>query len=175
MCSFHWYKQLKGAQLPFELRCQEKPEEEKQERTTEIAVTLSHVIDIYIKESYISIHPSIHHQPLIPVTSWRQRLKQGAPNLPFSGNINQLWLGVPEAFPRQRRDIRDIFCPVWPSSQRGTENLPLIYHQYNLLNFHCKNQILDTKCSEGLHLWLGFGSCTKKQWLLAASYQVSCV
>ncbi len=68
-----------------------------------------------------SIHPSVHHPSIYPsihpsihpsiinclCRGWVAEAvaPAGAPNLPLPGHISQLWLGDPEVFPGQWRDI----------------------------------------------------------------------
>ena len=51
------------------------------------------------------------------VGSRGQQLKQGAPDFPFPGHIDQLWRGDPEAFPGQ---CWDIISPPSPGSSPGS-------------------------------------------------------
>ncbi len=52
-----------------------------------------------------SIHPSIYHQPLIWGWVSEAAVSAGAPDFPFLGHINQLWMEDPKVFPGQCRDI----------------------------------------------------------------------
>ncbi|XP_062311935.1 uncharacterized protein LOC134016604 [Osmerus eperlanus] len=63
-----------------------------------------------IQSAYLpSIHPSSSACP--GVGSRGQQPKQGGPDFPLPGHFHQLFLGDPEAFPGQPRDIVPPACP----------------------------------------------------------------
>ncbi len=64
---------------------------------------------------FSTIHPSIINH-LSVVGSQRQQFQQDAPDFPLPGHISQLWLGNPEVFPGQ---CRDIISPPGPGAALG--------------------------------------------------------
>ncbi|KAK0151912.1 hypothetical protein N1851_006716 [Merluccius polli] len=86
---------------------------------TQIGLILARFTDSYGKRSghsaallgkFLFIHPSIFFR-LSGVGSRGQQPKQGSPDFPFPSYYGQLFLGDPEAFPGQPRDIVSPACP----------------------------------------------------------------
>ena len=58
-----------------------------------------------------SIHPSIHHLPLVRGPCCRGSSFNRNPDVPVPGHFLQLFRGDPKAFPGQPRDIVSTTCP----------------------------------------------------------------